>query len=175
MSEIPYGYCHCGCGMKTPIADKSRKERGQVKGFPIKYVLHHIPSKEKHWRWKGGGKYRRVNLGDRFEWEHRITAENALGKKLPDNSVVHHWSDSFGLRVNSCLVVCENQAYHLFLHQRQRAFESCGYVNWLKCPFCKKWDDPKNMYVRPNQPQGWHRACKLEYDNRRKIWAPKSK
>jgi hypothetical protein len=168
MDEIEYGYCGCGCGDKAPIAKTTRKERGQVKGLPVKFIRWHIPSKEKHWRWKGGGKYRRVNLKGRFEWEHRIIAEKALGKKLPDSAVVHHWSEFYGMRGNSCLVVCENQAYHLFLHQRQRAFEACGRAYWLRCPYCKRYDDPGNLYVRKNQSQGWHLTCKLQNETRRK-------
>lgn len=80
-----------------------------------------------------------------FEWEHRIVAAKALGKKLPDGAVVHHWTEYYGLRINNCLVVCEDQAYHLFIHQRQRAYYGCGNARWLKCPYCKKWDDPANQ------------------------------
>lgn len=40
-NEIPYGYCHCGCGQKTKIASKTRNERGWVKGQPIHYIHGH--------------------------------------------------------------------------------------------------------------------------------------
>lgn len=40
-NEIPYGYCHCGCGQKTQIAPYSRKECGWIIGQPIKFIHGH--------------------------------------------------------------------------------------------------------------------------------------
>jgi len=43
-NEIPYGYCHCGCGQKTRIAPYSRKECGWIIGQPIKFIRgHNVP------------------------------------------------------------------------------------------------------------------------------------
>lgn len=43
-TEIPYGYCHCGCGQKTRIAPYSRKECGWTIGQPIKFIRgHNVP------------------------------------------------------------------------------------------------------------------------------------
>lgn len=39
--EIPYGYCHCGCGQKTTIATRSDARRGAVKGEPRRFISHH--------------------------------------------------------------------------------------------------------------------------------------
>lgn len=39
--EIPYGYCHCGCGGKTTICKKTRPSRGHVKGEPLRYIHGH--------------------------------------------------------------------------------------------------------------------------------------
>lgn len=44
MSEsenIPYGYCHCGCGRKTSIATQNDTRHGYVKGEPKKFVKSH--------------------------------------------------------------------------------------------------------------------------------------
>lgn len=42
-NEIPYGYCHCGCGQKTKIATQSHTRSGQVRGQPMTYLKgHHI-------------------------------------------------------------------------------------------------------------------------------------
>lgn len=41
MDEIPYGYCHCGCGEKTTIAKCSNANRGHIKNQPLKFVLGH--------------------------------------------------------------------------------------------------------------------------------------
>jgi len=39
--QIPYGYCHCGCGQKTNIANLTSKRDESVKGQPSKYIKGH--------------------------------------------------------------------------------------------------------------------------------------
>ena len=39
--EIQYGYCHCGCGRKTKIAERNYLSIGTRKGEPYKYVRGH--------------------------------------------------------------------------------------------------------------------------------------
>ena len=38
---IPYGFCHCGCGMMAPVAKHTIASRGQRKGDPVKYCTNH--------------------------------------------------------------------------------------------------------------------------------------
>lgn len=40
-SNIPYGYCHCGCGELAPIHTKTRTNQGHVKGEPAQYIRGH--------------------------------------------------------------------------------------------------------------------------------------
>jgi hypothetical protein len=40
-TNIPYGFCHCGCGQKTKISTVSLASRGWVKGKPLKYLHCH--------------------------------------------------------------------------------------------------------------------------------------
>lgn len=40
-SNIPYGYCHCGCGQKTTIAKLTNARYGHVKGQPVRFVIGH--------------------------------------------------------------------------------------------------------------------------------------
>jgi hypothetical protein len=40
-SNIPYGYCHCGCGQLTTISKVTDRRAGTVKGEPVRYVLGH--------------------------------------------------------------------------------------------------------------------------------------
>lgn len=40
-TNIPYGYCRCGCGEKTTIAKSSDKTAGYVKGEPKPFVQYH--------------------------------------------------------------------------------------------------------------------------------------
>ena len=39
--EIPYGYCHCGCGEKTKIITENDRSQGLVKGEPRQYINTH--------------------------------------------------------------------------------------------------------------------------------------
>jgi hypothetical protein len=40
-NEIPYGYCHCGCGNKAPIATYTNKRRRVVKGQQLRFISGH--------------------------------------------------------------------------------------------------------------------------------------
>jgi hypothetical protein len=123
--------------------------------------------------WKGG----KAHSGNGYAWiwkpahpkasngyvgEHILIAEVALGKHLPDGAVVHHHTPEQ-------LVICQDQAYHMLLHQRQRALEACGHANWLKCPYCKKYDVLEKMYVRPNRLHGYHRSCHSTVEAKRQL------
>jgi hypothetical protein len=47
LCEIPYGYCHCGCGNKTAIARVTNSRWNHVVGMPVKFVIghHSVPSR----------------------------------------------------------------------------------------------------------------------------------
>lgn len=38
---VPYGYCHCGCGERAPLATQTRIQRGQIAGEPVQYCRGH--------------------------------------------------------------------------------------------------------------------------------------
>lgn len=88
--------------------------------------------------------------------EHISIAEKAFGGKLPKGSVVHHADYNKLNNENSNLVVC-SIGYHKLIHQRTDAYNACGNANWRKCKYCKKYDDPKNLYI--NGTSGYHREC----------------
>lgn len=39
--DVPYGTCWCGCGLLTPIANKTRNDRYHWVGFPVRYLHGH--------------------------------------------------------------------------------------------------------------------------------------
>lgn len=39
--NIPYGYCHCGCGQLAPIARYTNTQRGRIKGQPLSFIRNH--------------------------------------------------------------------------------------------------------------------------------------
>lgn len=226
MSEIPYGYCHCGCGQQTPLATRTRG--GNTKGQPTRYIHGHsskrLPAERlppernpgglcmcgcgkpaprykqtdlgKGWRkgafapyrrghhlhdlrfteasngkWRGGRTRhaagyvlvrpkRGANRSGAYQLEHIRVAERILGKPLPPGAVVHHVNGDKTDNRPSNLVICPDHAYHMLLHQRQRALEACGNPDWRRCKFCKQHDAPGNLYISA-KPGGsaYHRAC----------------
>ena len=94
---------------------------------------------------------------------HILVAEKALGKPLPKGAQVHHMDRNPSNNDPRNLVICPSDSYHSLIHQRMRALEACGNANYLKCRFCKQYDDPKNMYVTKTGRTGTHRACTRLY------------
>ena len=41
MSNIPIGFCQCGCGGTTTISNRTDPRRGNVIGVPVKYMYGH--------------------------------------------------------------------------------------------------------------------------------------
>lgn len=39
--DVPYGYCHCGCGQKTGIIDRTQRCKNRIKGEPAKFIPGH--------------------------------------------------------------------------------------------------------------------------------------
>ncbi len=48
-TEIPYGYCHCGCGELAPIAKTTHFPRGYVKGQPVRFRTGHHARRDPGW------------------------------------------------------------------------------------------------------------------------------
>ena len=40
-SDIPYGYCKCGCGEQTRLAQRTNHKHGHIKGEPQHYIIGH--------------------------------------------------------------------------------------------------------------------------------------
>lgn len=162
--------CECGCGQPAPIATKNSKLNGYVKGLPMRFVLGHWPRGENSKRWKGGKTissdgYERIRVPTHpkacngYVLGHRLIAEKAIGKILPDKSPIHHHD-------KTQLVVCESDGYHKLLHKRTRALKSCGHANWERCKYCKQYDDPLNLkiiYTGVGSSFAYHSVCNNQY------------
>ena len=181
-AENTEGKCLCGCGAVTPVATKTDRRAGQVKGQHIRFIgghnarLNHGPGSP---NWKGGiivaegrhmilmpDHHRADSKG--YVYRHILVAESALGRPLPDDVEVHHGDCQKGNDSNGNLVICQDRAYHSFLHQRTRALQACGHANWLKCHICKQYDVPANMYIYPDKLWAYHTSCKVNYNRKLK-------
>ena len=111
--------------------------------------------------------YRMHMIGGVKKLGHAWAAEKALGHALPKGAQVHHVNGDKTDNRNENLVICPNNEYHKLLHKRQRALEVCGNANWIVCCYCRKYDDPKNMYVHSSG--GWHKACNTKYQRNRRL------
>jgi hypothetical protein len=108
------------------------------------------------------------HIGGIRQLEHQIVGERALGKPLPENAVIHHWDKNRSNNTPANLAVFPNRQYHNLIHQRMRAYDVCGHADWLKCRFCKQYDDPKNMAISKSG-HGYHRECDNSYQRQSRI------
>ena len=79
---------------------------------------------------------------------HTLIAETTIGRKLPIGAEVHHFDGNGRNNSRGNLVICPSRSYHMMLHMRQDAMDSCGNPDWRKCRFCKQYDDQKNLVAR---------------------------
>lgn len=114
--EIPYGYCHCGCGQKTSITRQDYPEFGTTKGDPYHYATGHRRGSrmrenaldrfmqridrsggdESCWEWTAGKSsrgYGTITVGGVNLGAHRFAFENFVGP-IPDGMYVCHKCDN---------------------------------------------------------------------------------
>jgi len=178
-TDIPYGYCHCGCGEITRVPKNNHARHGYNKGIPIRFVAGHASRGANNPKWNGGKRTRpdgyiylwipdhpRANRN--YVMEHIIIVEKVLGYFLPERVEIHHINERRGDNKHDNLVVCQNVLYHRLLHKRMRARKVCGYATWKKCVFCKTWDDPINLFIN-SQGTAYHVKCERESQRLRRI------
>lgn len=175
--------CECGCGNPAPIAKMTKNKAGHIKGKPVRFINGHNgkiqPMGKEAYRWNGGIAEHSEGYILIYKPNHKrvdsrgyvrrpiLIAEKALGKELPPKSVVHHVNEIKNDDVSTNLVLCEDDNYHKLLHRRTRAYKNCGHANWQKCWICKRYDDPKNLYIPPKECSAYHYKCREQYKLKR--------
>jgi hypothetical protein len=173
--------CECGCGHAAPIATYTNSRRGYKRGEPVRFVHGHHARGSRHPFWNGGRRlsaygyvllwmpeHRRADAQG-YVLEHVAVAEAALGGPLPPRAVVHHINRNREDNSRGNLVVCQDHAYHMLIHRRERALDACGNPNWRKCKHCGEYADPASaeVYTRPNGREAHHRTCAASARNQR--------
>ena len=170
MSEasIPEGLCQCGCGAQTSTWKKTDLDRGRIKGQPMRFLPRHNLRRTKDASQKP--RYRSVyapahpkanSFGSVYE--HVLIAETALGHYMPAGAQVHHIDESRNNNIKSNLVICENQAYHMFLHVRAKVVRRGGNPNTHGfCNECEGIKPCEGFYQRRNGGLGYCIECTKE-------------
>ena len=177
--------CACGCGTVTPIATKTRRKYGVVRGQPHRFVNHHWSRGSggpEHSNWRGGTSvndgYIRVRCRDVYVPEHVLVAEAALGHALPRGALVHHRNEHRADNRGDNLVICQDRSYHVLLHARLKAYRATGDAHARQCKHCHRWArggvDGAVATHYPRKARGgrkvWsivHLECRKAYDRRR--------
>lgn len=163
------GFCQCGCGSPTKIAGRNYRQLGLSKGEPFHYRRGHNPSTTNvavNGRLPRHDGYTLVvdtdhpnaQVGGRI-LEHVLVVSTVLGKPIPPGVVIHHVDHDRSNNRNNNLVVCQDHAYHMLLHLRERALLACGNANYRKCRFCQRWDDPEQL-MRFTTGNYYHSDCR---------------
>lgn len=118
------GLCECGCGQPAPIAPRTDRAFGWIKGQPKRYIFGH-----RRPPYLGVSRYERTTWNGRACPRHVAIAEMALGKPLPRGAEVHHVDGNGRNNSPSNLVICPNTAYHRLLHARARVVRAGGDPN----------------------------------------------
>jgi len=173
---IPYGYCYCGCGKKTNISKENGN--GYKKGEPKRYFYRHQEKLKNHHLWKGGRvvdksgyiliynpEHPRASYG--YVREHILVMEEAIGRQLKKEEIVHHIDEDKGNNYIGNLILFANGTMHKKFHNRLLAFKICGHYDWRKCKFCKNYDDISNMHENYNKRTNcynyYHKKCQNLY------------
>jgi HNH endonuclease len=92
---------------------------------------------------------------------HRLIAEQVLGKALPPGAEIHHIDGNKQNNDPSNLVVCKSRAHHMQLHARARALAACGDENAKRCDLCGGYDNQESMrlYTKGVGVRGRHSEC----------------
>jgi hypothetical protein len=70
---------------------------------------------------------------------------------------------------NRNLVICHDQAYHIYLHQRMVAYATTGNANSVKCSHCQEWGMTGEAEMRTKKSgRSYHLSCNATYEDSRR-------
>ncbi len=111
--ERPRGFCWCGCGQRTKLAVITQRDRGDIKGQPVRYIIGHYGRRHGPeyveedrgystpcWMWQHGKNdqgYAQVQRGGKAVYAHRFYYEREHGP-IPEGMELDHLC-----RVHGCV------------------------------------------------------------------------
>jgi len=127
-----------------------------VKGQPCRFVAGHKAKSV------DATDYRKKQTDRGAIREHILVATHALGHALPPGAEVHHVDGTKRNNRNTNLVICQDHAYHHWLHVRARIVRAGGDPNTCKvCCLCRR-ALPYDMFgVQANGTMGLSARCKV--------------
>ena len=81
--QIPYGYCHCGCGKKTNIPSHTDSGSNTYKGVPLKYATGHRETKSNSWGTRRK-KYAKLQVPEGYKVCRDCKIEKPMGEFSQD-------------------------------------------------------------------------------------------
>lgn len=173
--------CECGCGNPAGTYKRTNFVYGQVAGQPRRFLPHHHQRRESHHKWNGGLSidsygYRAIRIVNYprssqrgYVKEHILLAERSLGHALSREAEVHHVNGDKGDNRPENLVICEDHAYHMLLHRRQRAYRETGNPLSVKCSHCQEWGLTNEGEMRTKRSgRSYHLSCNTRYERDRR-------
>jgi len=182
--------CECGCGSPAPIAKRTNRSDGAIKGFPQRFIRGHSMGGKygaENPNWKGGvfnradgyafvrsPTHAKATKTRRYFYEHILIAEKAIGRCLPDKAVVHHVNQIPSDNRNNNLVICQDNSYHRLIHRRMRAYSACGNASAVMCSHCRSWGiagagDMSSVIGLGNHRQSYHKSCEARRAKDRRL------
>lgn len=169
--------CQCGCGQPAPIATRTDRSSGYVKGQQLRFVRGHgrkvgRKDTDSYFTTSVPGHPRASGKRDAV-LTHVLVAEKALGRHLPEGVEVHHVDENKQNNANANLVICQDRHYHALLHRRARVVRAGGDPNRQRfCRLCSTVLDLDCFPTDRSIADGHRSYCKgCASRNRRKYYA----
>ncbi len=158
-STAPVILCECGCGQPTKMFTENDAKRGRVKGKYARYIKgHNLRRGNNHGFSVANGGYVEIRSKNGRKRHHRHVMEQALGRKLKPNEVVHHIDHDRTNNEPENLMIFQSHAEHNDYHKAE--LRSNLPEGHKKCPRCGIVKSLDGFYKHNRRGYGVSSHCK---------------